>query len=322
VRSPSSPVRWPERALEPDATLETLLIRAFGAAAFVLLHVILAIGPLCRLDARFLPAALQPPSHGREMFLLALCTERSRWSSTTPWASLSAARESVRRRRRRTGFAGIPFQPLGALALAILFAMAATSHDFWLANLTAHGLEALHMLVYVAYALLVLHVSLGVLQSDRSPWLVALVGVGLVTILAFALARGSQGGARRCRTFRCAQRRLRRRLRARRDPREARQDRLRRRRSLVAIFRYDGKISAVSNACQHPERAARRRPHPRRLHHLSVARLQYDPQTGASPPPSREGPDLPREGREGGACSSTRGRCRRGTRVEPALASR
>jgi len=38
-----------------QATIETLLIRAFGTAALLLLHVVLSIGPLCRLNPRFLP---------------------------------------------------------------------------------------------------------------------------------------------------------------------------------------------------------------------------------------------------------------------------
>ena len=42
-------------ALHPTATAETLLIRASGTGAFFLLHVILCIGPLCRLDPRLLP---------------------------------------------------------------------------------------------------------------------------------------------------------------------------------------------------------------------------------------------------------------------------
>jgi len=40
--------------IHPNATAETLLIRGFGTAALLLLHVILCIGPLCRLDRRFL----------------------------------------------------------------------------------------------------------------------------------------------------------------------------------------------------------------------------------------------------------------------------
>jgi nitrite reductase/ring-hydroxylating ferredoxin subunit len=62
----------------------------------------------------------------------------------------------------------VPFQPLGLAALAILFAMAATSHDFWLRNLSARAWKALHQCVYLAFALLVAHVAFGVLQ-DRVP---------------------------------------------------------------------------------------------------------------------------------------------------------
>ena len=36
-------------ALDPNATAETTLIRALGTCALVLLHLILCIGPLCRL---------------------------------------------------------------------------------------------------------------------------------------------------------------------------------------------------------------------------------------------------------------------------------
>ena len=39
----------------PSATAETLLIRALGTAAFLVLNVVLCIGPLSRLDRRFLP---------------------------------------------------------------------------------------------------------------------------------------------------------------------------------------------------------------------------------------------------------------------------
>ena len=39
----------------PDVTLETVLIRGFGSGALLLLHVILSIGPLCRLSPRWLP---------------------------------------------------------------------------------------------------------------------------------------------------------------------------------------------------------------------------------------------------------------------------
>src|SRR5262245_39553144 len=59
-------------ALNPNATVETLLIRAFGACAFFLLHVILVIGPLARLDRRFLPLLYNRRHLGVTMFFVAL----------------------------------------------------------------------------------------------------------------------------------------------------------------------------------------------------------------------------------------------------------
>ena len=76
-----------------------------------------------------------------------------------------------------------PFQQLGLAALVILFLMAATSHDFWLRALSAPAWKALHMLVYVAYALLVAHVALGALQAERHPALPALLVAGLTVVL-------------------------------------------------------------------------------------------------------------------------------------------
>jgi len=135
------------------------------------------------------------------------------------------------------------------VALGILFLMAATSHDFWLANLTAPVWKALHMLVYVAYALLVMHVTLGALQSETSPVLPALVGLGMVTVLGLHLASAAKEKAADRQADRdatdwvdvCAVD----------DIPEARAHTVTLAGDRVAVFRYDGKLSAVSNACQH-----------------------------------------------------------------------
>ncbi len=68
--------------------------------------------------------------------------------------------------------------------------MAATSHDFWLKNLSPKVWKSLHMLVYVAYALLVFHVMLGVVQLEQSPAWIGLVGVGMVTVIGLHLTAG------------------------------------------------------------------------------------------------------------------------------------
>ncbi len=59
-------------ALDANATIETQLIRALGTCALLLLHVILAIGPLARLDRRFLPLLYNRRHLGVTMFTVAL----------------------------------------------------------------------------------------------------------------------------------------------------------------------------------------------------------------------------------------------------------
>ena len=76
----------------------------------------------------------------------------------------------------------LPFQPFGLAALGILFLMAATSHDFWLHNLTAPVWKALHMGVYLAYTLIVLHVVFGVLQGETSRFLGWMLCGGVFTV--------------------------------------------------------------------------------------------------------------------------------------------
>jgi len=148
---------------DPNVTIETLLIRGLGTAAFLLLNVILAIGPLCRLDRRFLPLLYNRRHLGVTMFLLALghaafaIVQFHALGDLNPLVSVLVANP------RLDSVSQFPFELLGLAALSILFLMAATSHDFWLANLTPPVWKALHMLVYAAYGLVVLHVALGAL---------------------------------------------------------------------------------------------------------------------------------------------------------------
>ena len=176
--------------LDPDASVETLLIRGVGTAALLLLHVILCIGPLARLDSRFLPLLYNRRHMGVTMFVLAAghgvfsLLYFHAFGDVNPLVSVLASNP------RWDSVAHFPFQPLGFLALLILFLMAATSHDFWLANLTAPTWKALHLLVYVAYGLIVMHVVLGVLQAETSPVLALVLGLGVVTVLGLHLKAG------------------------------------------------------------------------------------------------------------------------------------
>ena len=268
----------------PNATIETLLIRGFGTAALLLLHVILAIGPLSRVDRRFLPLLYNRRHLGVTMFLLALAhgafalVQFHGLGDKNPLVSLLTSNT------RWNSLADFPFQQLGFAALLILFLMASTSHDFWLHNLSAPVWKRLHMLVYVAYALLIGHVALGALQSETSPLLAALLGSGLTVIIGLHMAAALQ------------ERRV--------DEAEAPSGtdefvevcdaaNIPDGRAVVAtisgervaVFRYDGKVSAVSNVCRHQNGP------------LGEGRIidgcitcpwhgyQYRPESGASPPP-------------------------------------
>jgi sulfoxide reductase heme-binding subunit YedZ len=175
--------------LRPDLTAETLLIRALGAVAVGLLHLILCIGPLARLDRRFLPLLYNRRHLGVSLFLVALAhglfalLQHHGFGVVGPLVSLFSGGGSATP-------ADWPFQPLGAAALFLLFALAATSHDFWLANLTPAVWKTLHCSVYLAYALVVAHVLLGTLWVERDPWLAAALGAGLATVLGLHLLAG------------------------------------------------------------------------------------------------------------------------------------
>ena len=85
-------------------------------------------------------------------------------------------------------FLGFPFEYLGIAALVILFVLAATSHDFWLEFLGAPVWKAIHMSVYAAYGLLVMHVVLGFLQSEHHVIYPLLVTAGLLLVVCLHLA--------------------------------------------------------------------------------------------------------------------------------------
>ncbi len=272
-------------ALRPGITAETLIIRAAGTASLVLLHVILSIGPLTRWDRRFMPLLYNRRHMGVTMFFLALVHgvfaifQFHTLGDTHPLVSVLTSNPRI------DDISQFPFQPLGLVALIILFLMASTSHDFWLHNLSAPVWKALHMLVYVAYALVVLHVALGALQSEMHPAWPTTFGVGVLWIVGLHVATAYRE--------------------QRAVPRPAVLDNrvcvgsahdivdgcarvVDVAGERVAVFRYGDRVSAVSNVCQHQNGP------------LGEGRIidgcitcpwhgyQYDPATGASPPPFTE----------------------------------
>jgi len=178
--------RFGDPALALDG--QSLAMKAYGSCAFLLLTLALAIGPLARLDRRFLPLLYNRRHLGVVAFLVALshAMEVLGWhfnySPVRPLVAMLSSEPAL-------GAApGLPFVPLGVIALVILFALAATSHDFWLSFLTPPGWKALHMAIYPAYALVVAHVAFGALQSATTPALAILVLGGAAGVAALHLA--------------------------------------------------------------------------------------------------------------------------------------
>jgi nitrite reductase/ring-hydroxylating ferredoxin subunit/DMSO/TMAO reductase YedYZ heme-binding membrane subunit len=276
-----------QATLRPELTIETLLIRALAAAAFTLLNIILCIGPLARLNRRFLPLLYNRRHLGMMMFTLALAHGVFSIIQFHSAGALNPLVSVLVGNARYTTVSQIPFQPFGLVALTILFLMAATSHDFWLHNLTAPVWKTLHMGVYVAYALIVLHVIFGVLQGETNLLLAWTLGGGVLTVFTLhSLAARQEARIDRekeilrvdgfvdvCSVAEIPEKRAV--VRCLSGER-------------VAVFRYDGQVSAISNVCQHQNGP------------LGEGRIvngcvvcpwhgyEYLPDTGASPPPFTE----------------------------------
>lgn len=221
--------------------------RAFGACAFVMLTVILCIGPLARLDKRFLPLLYNRRHFGVMTSFVALTHAGYilNWyfafSSTNKLVGLLSANTSFGQ------IAGFPFEIFGIIALICLLILATTSHDFWLKFLTPPVWKRLHYLIYLAYFAVAAHISLGILQDQQNHVFTVIFIGGALAVIALHLAAswserddsGARDGAwvavARTSDFREGFAKI---------TRLPNGDR-------VAVYLMEGQLSAISNACAH-----------------------------------------------------------------------
>ncbi len=272
---------------QPAPSPPILLIRALGSAGFVLLTLILSIGPLARLDSRFLPLLYNRRHLGVVAFLVLLLHGVLSLGWYHGFGPISPLQSLFTSNPLYGDLIGFPFQVLGFAALLILFVMAATSHDFWLKRLSPVVWKALHMAVYVAYTLVLAHILLGPAQSPGGLGygIMALASGITVTLLHLSTglthmltgpraAKSVEGWIDAGKVAGIADGRARR--VAMPDGAE------------VALFRIGDKLSAVAGACAHQGGP------------LAEGKIidgcitcpwhgyQYDPVTGRSPPPFTE----------------------------------
>ena len=235
-------------SLNPDVTFETNLIRSFGWLSILLLHVILIIGPLARINPKFNIILYNRRHLGVTMFLMGLIHGGFSILQFHSLGDMNAIRSVFLSNVQYGSLSFFPFQTLGFFGLLILALMAASSHDFWLKNLGMKTWKALHMLVYVAYGLLIMHIALGALQNETSPIISAIIFFGFSLIATVHLVAGVRESKMdnenvssdsfvavckvdeimddRAKIFTISGER-------------------------VAVFKYDGKLSAVNNVCRH-----------------------------------------------------------------------
>jgi sulfoxide reductase heme-binding subunit YedZ len=272
--------------IHPSATFETIFIRNFGLLAFLMLHVILIIGPLARINTKYLIVLYNRRHLGVTMFIMAAVhgvfsiLNFHSLSDTNPVKSVFLSNLEY------DSLINFPFQVLGFIALIILALMATTSHDFWLKNLGAKLWKAMHMLVYIAYALIILHVILGALQNETSPYLFGAVLFGFVLVASLHIYSGlkergvdqpldksdqefieicqiDEINQNRAKIFTVSGER-------------------------VAVFKYDGKLSAVNNVCKHQGGPLGEGKVVDGCITCPWHGYQYLPQNGQSPPPFKE----------------------------------
>lgn len=167
---------------------QSLGIKALGSCAFVLMTLVLAIGPLARLNPRFLPLL-----YNRRHFGVITCTISLAhfyavldwyfaFSKIDPWVALLAMDIDY------ATWQGFPFIVPGIAALIIMLVLAATSHDFWLNFLTPPVWKAIHMSLYAGYGLVATHVALGALQDAGNPGLAAFLAISAVCLVGLHIA--------------------------------------------------------------------------------------------------------------------------------------
>ena len=233
-----------------ETKIETLLIRAFGSLAILLLHIILAIGPLARLNSNFLPLLYNRRHLGVSMFLIAAIHGVFSIIQFHSLGDVGIIRSLFTSNLDYAYLINFPFEILGFFGLLILFVMAATSHDFWLANLNPIVWKRLHMIVYIAYFMIILHVFLGAYQQETSFLTSGFLIVGFVLIAGLHLSSASREVSLDKLTYDLTDKNWQYVC----DVEEINDDRAKIfvvAFERVAIFKYDGKLSAVHNVCKH-----------------------------------------------------------------------
>ncbi len=264
-------------------------MRAYGSCAFLMLSIVLAIGPLARIDRRFLPLLYNRRHFGVITAGVAVLHAMSVLDWYFAFAPVSKIEALFTSNTSFGQIIGFPFELFGVFALLVLVMMAVTSHDFWLSFLTPRFWKAMHMLVYAAYAAVVLHVALGSLVGGGNPVTLMVLATSMTALITLNLMAGFREAAReRAFDVHLAQ-----------DGWAAIGDLadFTEGRALIgagaggeriAVFKFKGKLSALSNVCSHQGGPVGEGKVVLGLVTCPWHGYQYRLEDGCSPPPFKE----------------------------------
>ncbi len=264
--------------LYPNTLIPLLIIKSTGTLAMLMLLLILSIGPLARLDNRFLVLLYNRRHLGVSMFMVA-CIHGvlsiifyHGFGAENPIYSLFTANTNY------GSLSDFPYMTAGFFVLCILFLMAVTSHDFWLHKLSPKVWKGLHMMVYFAFATLVLHLYSGVMQAEHIQAGDCLMASGILWVIGLHIYVGFFSNRLNQFEKACTVSVI----------EESRAKLVEIKGESIAIYKSEGKLYAVSNYCSHQGGP------------LSEGKVvdgcitcpwhgfQYQPEDGCSPPPFEE----------------------------------
>lgn len=179
--------------IEPPKDLPAAIdvrIRAFGTCAFLMLTVILSIGPLARINPWFHKLLFNRRHFGVLTFVVALLHAWFMMEWYEAQGTLPNLLAELTTWPDYGKFIGFPFKVLGFAALLLMFLLASTSHDFWLNFLSPPVWKWLHMMLYAAYGFVVMHVALGIMQYDRNPLIPTMLIASLATVVVLHVVAG------------------------------------------------------------------------------------------------------------------------------------
>ena len=274
-------------ALYPTTLPPILIIKATGTLAIVILHIILIIGPLTRLDRKFLPLLYNRRHLGVTMFAVSLIHGLLSLFFYHGSGVIDPISSLFTSNTHYSSWVDFPYMTLGFTALLIFAAMAITSHDYWNNRLGPRVWKNLHMSVYIGYGIVITHVLTGALQSTESRLGFILLGFGFILVASLHIL----AGIRTLNSYKQKQKLIDKGYISIGSYLQVEKDRakiINHGTQSIAVFRHENTLTAISNYCKHQGGP------------LGEGKIvdgcitcpwhgyQYYPQNGTSPPPFEE----------------------------------